>query len=399
MIDLDPILADAVTRDTIDLKASPGDVFSTGGMLQWDVEAPGRLRSGHVLDMKGATIVLDPDRVTDAMLLSQQPIMMLGGQIGQIAGKTGEDAWAAVLTHQSVVNARFVGNFSVLQPRAAKLGVPLRLVACGLQGHDAQMRGIRLSDFGAFRYDPARGAEAFPVWISGADSGYDTNALYTVHPSHEFDENTPVSGIEYTFEDYQPDHSNDQVTVGLVVGATCSEKINLSPWKQLGPWRQIMRRGAWLKYDVKASGVNSVQGGTVYQSRSATIDGKSQGAAVGYYSDYLRSQGVHILPTCSFKGGIYGVMVRLSPTAADSPELAEQFSAEDFVIEKFECDAKVADVFVNADLLEGATKNPPTRYLRNIAVDERLRIAGNKEGLVLIPAPGTKKKGCNPFRR
>jgi hypothetical protein len=156
-----------------------------------------------------------------------------------------------------------------------------------------------------------------------------------------------------------------------------------------GPWRHMMRRDAILKMDVEvpAGKWNAVQGGTVYQSLHATIDGRTLNAICGYYSDYYRSKGVHILPTCSFKGGEYSVMVRLSPTAVGYPDLPPEFSAEDFVIEYFESQARNTDVFLNADLLPGVAKNPPTRYLRNMRVDARLSISGNKEGLVLINAP------------
>lgn len=405
MIDIDPFLADAVTRDTIPDFASPDDHFTTGGGLQFDfADNPRRLRSGHVLDFKGATLELDVDRVTDAMLQTEMGLLMLGSEMGNIYGKAGEEAFAAISTHISVKNVRLVGNYSKLVQRARALGVKQFAVAgCGLQGHDVQMPGIVLSDFGAY------GREAFPVWVAGADNSFDSHALYGVDPSHTFDENTPASSIEYKFGDFVPEATNAQVTVGMIVGALCPANITPSPWSMSGPWRHMMRRDASLKFDVSvpAGKWNAVQGGTVYQSLHATIDGKTQNASVGYYSDYYKSKGVHILPSCSFKGGEYGAIIRLSPTAADIPDLTDSFSAEDFVIEKFECDARNTDVFLNADLMTDlitglpVAKNPATRYLRNIAIDERLTVSGNREGLVWIPSPATKNAGCrfNPFGR
>lgn len=396
MIDIDPFLKDAVTRETIPDFASPSDHFTTGGGLQFDFgDNPRRLRSGHVLDFKGATLELDVDRVTDEMLRYEMAPIMIGSEMANIYGKTGEEAWAAVSAHIAVRNVRLVGNYSRLAPRAHALGVKQFAIAgCGLQGHDAQQSGITLVDFGAY------GREAFPVWIVGADNSFDTFPLYGVDPSHVFDADTPASSLEYKFEGFVPEASTDQVTVGMITGALCPANMQPSPWKMWGPYRHIMRRDARLTFDVEAPAGkwNAVQGGTVYQSLHATIDGRTRGASVGYYSDYYKSKGVHILPSCSFMGGEWGAVVRLSPTAGvppnDYPELPPEFSAEDFVIEKFECDARSGDLFLNADLLPGVAKNPPTRYLRNIAVDERLRIVGNKEGLVLIPGPETKRKGC-----
>jgi hypothetical protein len=391
VIDIDPFLIDAVKRDTIPDFASPGDHFTTGGGLQFDFgDNPRRLRSGHVLDFKGATLELDVDRVTDAMLLTEMAPIMIGSEMGNIYGKSGEDAFAAISAHIGVKNVRLVGNYSKLAPRAKALGVKQFAIAgCGLQGHDAQI-DVSLSDFGAY------GREGFPVWIVGADNSFDTYPLYSVDPAHLFDEDTPGSSITYKFGDFVPEASTDQVTVGMITGALCPANLTPSPWSMAGPWRHMMRRDASLKFDVSvpAGKWNAVQGGTVYQSLHATIDGKTQNASVGYYSDYYKSKGVHILPTCSFKGGEYGAIIRLSPTAADYPDLPPTFSAEDFVIENFECDARNSAVFLNADLLPGVTKNPPTRYLRNIAIDERLSVSGNKEGLVIIPAPNTKRKGC-----
>lgn len=389
MIDIDSFLIDAVQRDTIPDFASPSDHFSTAGGLQFDFgDNKRRLRSGHVIDFKGATLELDVDRVTDEML--SQTILMLGSEMGHIHGKKGEEAFAAISTGICVRNVRFVGNFSRLVQRAKALELKqFAICASGIQGHDAHQDGIILSDFGAF------GREAFPLWISGADNSFDTSALYGVDPAHTFDESTPASSLDYKFEDYVPEASDSQVTVGMIVGAVCPGTFSLSPWNMGGPWRHMMRRSAVLTFDVSVPAVkNIVQGGTVYQCLHAMIDGTTQNAIVGYYSDYFKSRGVHILPSCSFKGGEYGVIIRLSPTAADAPDMPQDFSAEDFVIEKFECDARNTDVFLNADLLPGVEKNPPSRYLRNIAIDERLTVSGNKEGLVLIPSPDTKKGGC-----
>jgi hypothetical protein len=384
MIDIDPFLRDAVTRETIPDFASPSDHFTTGGGLQFDFgDNPRRLRSGHVLDFKGATLELDVDRVTDEMLRTEMAPIMIGSEMANIYGKSGEEAFSAISTHMAVRNVRLVGNFSKLAPRARALGVKQCAIAgCGLQGHDAQI-DVELSDFGAY------GREGFPVWIAGADNSFDQHALYGVDPAHTFDENTPASSITYKFRDFVPETSTDQVTVGMITGALCPATLVPSPWSMAGPWRHMMRRDAILKMDVEvpAGKWNAVQGGTVYQSLHATIDGRTLNAICGYYSDYYRSKGVHILPTCSFKGGEYSVMVRLSPTAAGYPDLPPEFSAEDFVIEYFESQARNTDVFLNADLLPGVAKNPPTRYLRNMRVDARLSISGNKEGLVLINAP------------
>lgn len=407
MIDIDPFLIDAVQRETIPDFASPSDHFTTGGGLQFDFgDNPRRLRSGHVLDFKGATLELDVDRVTDQMLLTEMAPIMIGSEMANIYGKSGEDAFAAISAHIACKNVKLVGNFSKLAPRARALGVKQFAIAgCGLQGHDAQI-DVTLSDFGAY------GREGFPVWIAGADNSFDTSALYGIDPSHLFDENTPASSITYKFGDFVPELSRGivdgreiahQVTVGMITGALCPANLTPSPWSMAGPWRHMMRRDARLIFDVDcpAGKWNAVQGGTIYQSLKGTVDGRTRNAAVMYYTDYYKSKGIHILPTCKALGWCeYGAIIRLSPTASGYEDLPPEFSAEDFVIEYFESEARNTDIFLNADLLPGVAKNPPTRYLRNIAIDERLSVSGNKEGLVVIPAPGTKKGGCrfNPFK-
>jgi hypothetical protein len=404
MIDIDPFLIDAVQRETIPDFASPSDHFGTGGGLQFDFnDNPRRLRSGHVLDFKGATLELDVDRVTDAMLLTEMAPIMIGSEMANVYGKTGDDAYNAISAHINVRNVRLVLNYSKLAPRARALGIKQFAIAgCGVQGNDAQLSGITIVDAGAY------GREAFPVFIAGVDNSFDAYALYPLADVRTFDENTPASSIEYKFEGFVPEQTTTQVTVGMITGALCPANLQPSPWKMWGPWRHMMRRDAKLVFDVEAPAGkwNAVQGGTVYQSLHATIDGRTRGASVGYYSDYYKSKGVHILPTCSFKGGEYGAIIRLSPTAAGYPDLPADFSAEDFIIEKFECDARNTDVFLQADLMadpetgQPVAKNPPTRYLRNIAIDERLTVSGNREGLVIIPAPDSKRGGClrNPFK-
>lgn len=415
MIDIDPFLKDAVQRDTIPDFASPGDHFTTGGGLEFDFsDNPRRLRSGHVLDFKGATLELDVDRVTDEMLHSEMAIIMLGAVMGNLADKTGEDAFNAITTHTAVRNVRLVANYTKLAARAKALGVKQFAVAgVGLQGHDAQV-DVVLSDFGAY------GREGFPAFVVGVDNSFDSHPLYSIDPRHMFDEGTESSSLKYRFEDFNPVASRSiidgreithQVTVGMRCGALCPSKLVPSPWSIAGPWRHMMRRaGGTMKPDVvcPAGEHNAVQAATDYQSLGCTIDGKSQNASVLYYSDYYQSRGVRILPSCQCLGwSEYGVIVRLSPTAGfppnDYPDLPPTFSAEDFVIEKFIRESKNnTDVFLNADLLPGVSKNPPTRYLRNIAVDERLTLSGNLEGYVKIPNPNSNRKGCarlNPFRK
>lgn len=400
MIDFDSFLIDAAKKDTIDLQASSSDHFVTGGGLQFDFgDNPRRLRSGHVLDFNGATLELVPERVTDAMLMTEMAPIMIGSEMGKCYEKKAdpEEAWGALSTHISVKNVHLVANYSKLAPRAQALGVKQFAIAgVGIQGHDIQVSGVTCHDFGAY------GREAFPVWGVGADNSFDTHAIYGCDQSHVFDENTAASSLEYAFTDFVPEASKDQVTVGIMSGAFCPAGFQESPWKIWGPWRHIMRRDCSLKFDVQCppGKWNAVQGGTVYQSLHATIDGKTQNASIGYYSDYFKSKGVHILPTCSFKGGEYGAIIRLSPTAAAYDDVAKDFSAEDFVIEKFECDARNWDVELQVNPMPDGSY-PPTRYLRNFVVDGRLRLNNieNRAEVHLIPAPDTKKKGCNPFRR
>lgn len=401
MIDLDPWLADAVTKDTLDLGASSSDHFSTAGLLQYDANQARRLRSGHVLDFNGATLELDVDRVTDDMLRAMQQIMMVAPQMYQIYGNTGKDAVAKVLTGLCVKNVRFVGNYSKLAPRAKALGLPMFAVcACGLLGHGPQMTGITLVDFGAY------GREAFPLFMSGVDNGLDAYALGSVDESFLLHADTALPFIDYKFEGYVPELSSAQVTCAVISGVTCPASIDEypKPFAQRGPWRQIKGRGGQIKFDATTPpGWNAVQCATIYQMLSGLIDGcKSDGPYSPYYSDYYQSKGVRITANNSFKNCDYGAMIRLSPTAQDQQDIVADFSAEDFVIEKFECNARKADVFLNADLMPDLAgqlvpQNPPTRYLRNMAIDERLSVDGNREGWVEIPAPTTARTGCRKY--
>jgi hypothetical protein len=60
--------------------------------------------------------------VTDAMLLTEMAPIMIGSEMGNIYGKSGEDAFAAISAHIGVKNVRLVGNYSKLAPRARALG-------------------------------------------------------------------------------------------------------------------------------------------------------------------------------------------------------------------------------------------------------------------------------------
>lgn len=392
--DFDAWLKDAVTRDTIPDFASPSDHFMTAGGLQFDFsDNSRRLRSGHVLDFKGATLELDVNQIPDAMLLAGQAPLMLGSEMGQCYAKRAnpEEAWSAVSAHITVMNVNLIANYSKLAPRARALGLKQFAIAgLGLQGHDAHGVNIGLSDFGAY------GREAFPCWVTGTDNAFDSYALYGIVEGHYFDEGGTVSSLDYHFKDFNPALSPDQVSVGIITGTLAPGSFQESPWKMSKPWRHIWRKDAKLTGTVTCppAQFNNVQGGTVYQALHATVDLRTENAKNLYYSDYYRSRGVHILPTCVAKGANYAVEIHLSPTADGYPELPPEFSAEDFVIEYFESQSKYADVMLNAELLPGDQPNPPTRYLRNIAIDERLTVKGNKEGYVVIPAPKTKRKGC-----
>jgi hypothetical protein len=172
------------------------------------------------------------------------------------------------------------------------------IVGCGLQGHDAQI-DVTLSDFGAY------GREGFPTWITGADNAFDTHALYGVDPAHMFDEDTPASSITYRFDGFVPEMSTDQVTVGMITGALCPANLTPSPWSMAGPWRHMWRRDALLKFDVSCPRGNGTRCRaapcTSRCMRRSTAGRRTR--APGYYSDYYKSKGVHILPSCSFKGG------------------------------------------------------------------------------------------------
>lgn len=387
MTDFDPILQSAIAEGRTSLEL-PLDSYKTRGILEWEWDNTRRIPSGFDINGQGSTLELDTARITDEMLRVEAPIHMVSSATGWAVNKTGQDLVDSIPRDQRVRNLSFISNHSRLSGYASALGVSLRITAACLQGNEPLIDNCKAIDFGA------HGHESFPFVLTGALDGNDRHALKNL-PEGFLLEGARISNTE--FLGYVPDASNDQVTVNMITGITCPGEI-ASPWKELPPWRQIMRKKAeLLNNKVTASGKNIVQGLTIYQAVDGLVDGnKTDGACIGYYGDYLTTKGVHITPNNSFMGGTWGVAIRLSPTAGDTDDLASQFSHEDYVIEKFKCNAGAGDVYLNADL-----PNTDKRYIKNMVVDGRLRLIneGGRAGVVLIPAPDTKKKGCNPFRR
>lgn len=385
---LDPILEQAYADGRTSLEL-PLDTYSVTPVLEWDEDNTRRMPPHEfTLNGQGSTVYLDTERVTDEMLRVQAPLHVLTSAVRWARGKSGSDLIKAIPSGQAVKNLKIVGQHSKLSERAKGLGVSLRITAVCLQGSNTTIDSVQAVDFGAHGY------EAFPFVITGVLDGLDRHAFSAVDPGFMFG---PATISNTDFSGYVPDASNNQVTVNMIVGGTCPGQITTSPWQELAPWRQIMRQRAEIR-DCKASatGKNIVQGFTVYQAIRGLIDGCStDGAAIGVYGDYYSTKGLHVTPNNSFMGGDWGAVFRLSPTTANVSGLAEQFSHEDYVIGKFQCNAREGDVYLNADPMPDGSQ-PTTRFIRNIAVDERLRVGneGNRAGVVLIPGPHTKKRGC-----
>jgi hypothetical protein len=397
MIDLDPILQQAIAggRTSLDL---PLDTYSTKPVLEWEVDNSRRLPSDFDLNGQGSTLILDTSRVTEDMLRVEAPLHMISSQIRWAEGKSGQELLDAVPRNQSVRNFKFVAQHSVLSPYAKSLNVSLRITAACLQGHNALIENPQTIDFGVMRKGDSP-IEAFPLVITGVLDGLDRYAMRNVPEGFAFE---PAKIVNPEFLGFVPTASSfDQVSFSMIIGGTCPGEIG-DPWKELPPWRQIMRKNAQiLNPKVTAPGKNIVQACTIYQCLEGLIDGaKTDGAIIGVYGDYLSTKKLHITANNSFKNGVWGVAFRLSPSTAGVQGLAEQFSHEDYIIEKFESNATAGDVYLNVDPMPDGSF-PPTRYIRNIAVDERLRIVneGNRAGVVKIPSPDTKKGGCrNPFK-
>lgn len=389
---LDPILQQAIAdgRTSLDL---PLDTYTIRPVLEWERDNSRRLPTNFVLNGQGSTVELDLSTITDEMLRVEAPLHMISSQIGWAEGKTGKDLLDAVPRGQQVRNFKFVSHHSKLSAYARALDVPLRVTAVCLQGHDALIENSVLVDFGVTRKGGTP-LEAFPHVITGVLDGLDRHTMNNVPSDFMFE---PAKIVNPEFLGFIPETSSyDQITVNMIVGGTCPASIG-NPWREVPPFRQIMRKNAEiLNPKVTAPGRNIIQACTIYQCMKGLIDGaRTDGAVIGVYGDYLSTKGLRVTANNSFKNGTWGVAFRLSPTSGASEDLWKQFSHENYVIEKFESNAGAGDVYLNVDpAVDGSY--PRTRYIKEIAVDERLTIVneGNRAGVVLIPQPKTKRGGC-----
>lgn len=384
-------------------------VYPTAGLSEWN-----RTRADRGFILNGtiesagaskATIVLDPSAIVDTDITDEPQRAITGRGVwddptsGAEIATDPEAIWRRVARDQALRNVRIVGNHSVLLPRWRARGKSLRTSGFLLLGHDAIASGVDLVDFGAWRADPAVGAETFPGSIAGATAAGDTVAIAQLDPAtHEFEQGGIV---DCTFSGYVPNASNDQVTVFMIVGS----------FGEANGWTKGDWRFHWRKYahhegnSVEASGSNLVQCHTTYLAEAGTVTrNKSKGADRGYYGDYLQTRG-QLIEGNDWQECRHGISLLLSP--GPPVELARDFFHENYQIGENKIGSSGANVLIRTLAPEwalecqkaGASPTPNTRRIRNISIHPSLTYTNEGATGVTGGIDLNARKGCNPFRR
>jgi hypothetical protein len=382
--DFDAFMHDATADPSPATIHTPGHWVTRGGQ-EYSGEAPWRLSSGHVLDLEGGTIELDPDAVTDDVLKAESPIHVVSSAIGWAAGKTGEDAWVSVPIGEGCRNGTIVCNHSRLAERARALGVSLRISGAVLQGHSAVIEDLDIVDCGALGY------ESFPAKITGALSGYDRHALSTVDPGHMFDEGerVPSEMRNVSVGGFVSHASDAQVTCFMIDGALTNDQI-ADPWAETGNWREIYRRSPAIRKVrgvVIDGGSNLFQLATIYQCKGGEIDTPyCRGFHAGVYGDYCATFDLDVH---------HGDLEALRPVAqllSPTPmPLAAQFSAHRLKVRSSQLRALPTDSNLHAALyLNNLPPYMDQRVIEDVTADDNdfIMVGAPKAGNVAVRARG-----------
>lgn len=403
-VTFDALMRQAFTEPTRVLLAD--GVFRTGGLPEWNRNRPARgfVMNGSIESAGAAksTIELDPAAFDDDDVTSVPQRLITGCGVfdnPSIREKPtdAEAVWRALPRGQYVKNVRLVCNHSKLVERFKARGQSLRSPAILLQGHNAAIEGCEVVDSGAWRTDPAVGAENFPFAIMGATGAPDRDAIATLDPeTHVFSDVGPPSHITgSTFTGYVPGASNDQVTVRMITGS-----FGEANGSGRGGWVFTWQADAYQEDNhTEAKGKNLVQCHTIYLAKKGTIrKNTSEGADIGYYGDFLQTKGI-VIEENSFGTDAapcrHGVALYLSPTPSGG--LAEKFSHENYEIGLNKIVSRDQQVSINT--LSEMMPTSATRYIKGIRVHSLLSLENLGGEVTRFGEDRSKRKGCNPFGR
>lgn len=370
-------------------------VYKTAGLPEWNRTRPDRgfLLNGRITVAGEATIVLDPSAILDSDIDDVPQRIITGRGVydyaPDFASMTPQQVADALPKGQTVIgNLKLVGNHSALVKGWQKAGKSLRTSAILLQGHNARIDGVVMSDFGAWRSasTPDVGAETFPAAITGAAGGPDRDKIAQLD-DYKFDATGDASIIaRSSFVDYVPEASNDQVTVFMITGSIGQPNGSY--------WRFSWRKNAHLLANkVIATGKNLVQGFTIYLAESGGCRfNESDGADILYYADFLQTRNVTI-DSNTGKRCRHGVNLLLSPAGPG----CTMFFHDGYTIGPNTIDSSDANVSLNTLAVEWqklyGSPPPATRYMRNISVDASLSLETSDDvRYKIINAPS--KGGC-----
>lgn len=315
--EFDAAMRDAFSEPSVVTLASGH--YKTAGINPWNRGgAPRGFIVDGTLDMQGdVTIELDGASIPDSAVNGEPVIALKGRGVwdtlppDQFAALTPQEIWDRLPREAEVRGGTVICNHSKLVDRWNGLGFALRTSAVQLHGHGPLVSGVKVLDAGAYRHNPAEGAETFPIVCSGVDGSADSTPLAHLDPAtHIFDADTRAAAIVgCTFDGYVPNASNDQVTCMMIVGMAGEA----AGWNK-GDWRYLWRRDYLIDHNtVRASGANLVQGYTAYQAHGGRCTyNVTEGADIGVYGDFFQSENSDI-EFNQFSRCRHGVAFYLSP--------------------------------------------------------------------------------------
>lgn len=384
--------------------------YKTGPTGQWN-RKPGRgfTINGEVTLASEAVVELDVDAFTPEDITAEPKHMFIGQGVwddpdrspDEFSAMTPEAVFDALPRGQKFRGGTLIGNHSKLMPLHKAAGCSYSPGAVLLNGHNTAIEGTRLVDFGAYRNDPNIGAEAFPLVLSIATSGFDQNKLAQLDMTkYMVDvEGEPSHIINTKFDGYNPAFSNEQVTVRMIVGSF-GEPGGFGT----GNWQYMWRRDCYQENNTTGSaeypiGPGLVQAHTNYLAKSGRVRGnKSYGADVLYYGDYLQTER-QLIDLNEAYNCRTGIALLLSP--GPPTMLARNFYHKDYTLGLNKIESRDAQVLIRTLVAEWeieckkagqSTEN--SRFITGIKVDRSLTV--NNEGGVTIPVGVDLKtrRGC-----
>lgn len=388
-----------------------GGRYKTAGIGQWN------RRAGRGFTFNGQ-ITLAPDAVVEFDVealqpydINSEPQQMFMGQgvwddpdrsFEEFQAMTPLEVFNALPRGQAVRGGTLIGNFSKAQPIFQAAGQSLRIGGVLCNGHNISVDGPKLLDFGAYRHNPLIGAEAFPIVVAIATSGFDQNKLVQLDMTKYMAdmEGEPSHIINTSFDGYVPGASNDQVTVRMILGCY-GEPGGFGT----GNWKYMWRKDCYQENNVTTlpkGAPNLVQAHTNYLAKRGRIRGnKSYNADVLAYGDYLQTEG-QLIELNEAYACRHGIILLLSP--GPPVDLARSFYHKDYTIglnkiQTLNGGAQVLLRTVAADWAvecgkAGVPTTPSLREISGIKVDRSLTVQNEGASLTMVGKDLKKKGGC-----